>query len=90
MKRSLLIAALAGAAVFAQSQSTQKSDQSAQTQKQAKEETTPQVDPVCGMTIDPKTAEAKYAYKGKTYYFCSKDDQETFVKTPDKFVEKKK
>ena len=88
MTRSLLIAALAVSAVFAQSQSTPKSDQAAPAQKQAKEETTPQVDPVCGMTIDPKTAEGKYVYKGKTYYFCSKDDQETFVKTPDKFVKK--
>ncbi len=90
MTKSFLIATLAVAPVFAQSQSGQKSDQSSQTQKQAKEETTPQRDPVCGMTIDPKTAEGKYVYKGKTYYFCSKEDQQEFAKTPDKYVEKKK
>ena len=90
MIRSFLIAGLTMASVFAQSQSAQKSDQSSQTQKQVKEETTPQKDPVCGMTIDPKTAESKYVYKGKTYYFCSKEDQETFAKNPGKFAGKTK
>lgn len=42
-------------------------------------------DPVCGMVVDTKTAE-KATYKGKTYYFCSKDEKETFEKTPEKFA----
>ena len=29
------------------------------------------IDPVCGMTVDPKTAEHKAEYKGVTYYFCA-------------------
>lgn len=42
-------------------------------------------DPVCSMTVDPKTAE-KSVYKGKTYYFCSKDDKETLEKAPEKYL----
>jgi len=50
-------------------------------QKAAKEA----VDPVCGMTVDPATAE-KATFKGKTYYFCSLDEKKEFEKTPEKFV----
>jgi YHS domain-containing protein len=39
-------------------------------------------DPVCGMEIDPKTAAAKSEYKGKTYYFCNKDEKAEFDKSP--------
>jgi Cu+-exporting ATPase len=90
MKRVLLIAAIAASAAFAQTpnKANEKST-TPQKQAQAKEETTPQTDYVCGMTIDPKTAEAKYAYKGKMYYFCSKDDQQEFAKSPDRYVPKK-
>ena len=41
--------------------------------------------PVCGMNVDPATAQ-KSVYEGKTYYFCSEDDKKTFDATPDKFV----
>jgi YHS domain-containing protein len=44
-------------------------------------------DIVCGMTVDPKTAQ-KADYKGKTYYFCSVDDKNDFLKAPDKFIAK--
>ena len=40
---------------------------------------------VCGMDVDPATA-PKTVFKGKTYYFCSPGDKETFDATPDKFV----
>ena len=43
-------------------------------------------DPVCSMTVDPKTAAGKATYKGKTYYFCSKEDKETFQKSPEKYA----
>ena len=43
-------------------------------------------DPVCDMTVDPKTTTDKADYKGKTYYFCSREDKEAFVKTPEKYV----
>jgi len=45
------------------------------------------IDPVCGMTVDPKTAE-KADYKGKTYYFCSADEKQDFVKSPEKYLQK--
>ena len=45
------------------------------------------VDPVCTMKVDPKTAE-KTVYKGKTYYFCSKEDKAEFDKSPDKYAKK--
>jgi YHS domain-containing protein len=90
MKHVFLIAALASFAACAQAPQKKTDAKPAPTQKQAKEETTPQVDLVCGMTIDPKTADGKYVYKGKTYYFCSKDDQQEFAKSPDKYIAAKK
>jgi Cu+-exporting ATPase len=45
------------------------------------------VDPVCGLTVD-KLPELSYAYKGETYYFCSKADLDKFKKTPDKYSRK--
>lgn len=45
-------------------------------------------DPVCSMTVDPKTAE-KAVYKGETYYFCSKQDKEAFEKSPEKYLDNK-
>src|SRR5438132_8312225 len=38
--------------------------------------------PVCGMDVDPETA-PKSAFKGKTYFFCSADDKQTFSAAPD-------
>jgi len=43
-------------------------------------------DPVCGMIVDPKTAAAKSDYKGKTYYFCSREDKDRFDKAPSQYV----
>lgn len=43
-------------------------------------------DPVCGMTVDPKTAAGQSEYKGQTYYFCSKGCKASFDKNPEKFV----
>ena len=43
-------------------------------------------DPVCSMAVDPKTAADKATYKGKTYYFCSREDKETFNKSPQKYA----
>jgi uncharacterized membrane protein YraQ (UPF0718 family)/YHS domain-containing protein len=43
-------------------------------------------DPVCGMTVDPETANAKSQYRGTTYYFCSAGCQATFDKEPTRFA----
>jgi Cu+-exporting ATPase len=47
-------------------------------------------DLVCGMQIDESKAKTKTVYKGKTYYFCSYSCQESFLNSPDKFIEKEK
>jgi YHS domain-containing protein len=41
--------------------------------------------PVCSMDADPRTAPSS-VYAGKTYYFCSPDDKQTFDATPAKFA----
>jgi YHS domain-containing protein len=43
-------------------------------------------DPVCGMTIDPKTATGKSEYQGKTYYFCSLGCKKEFDRDPEKYL----
>lgn len=43
-------------------------------------------DPVCGMEVTAESAAGKSEYKGKTYYFCSTADKETFDKNPEKYV----
>jgi len=51
----------------------------------AKSETTLK-DPVCGMTVDKKTAAASYEYHGKTYYFCSQSCRDNFAEDPQKYA----
>lgn len=41
--------------------------------------------PVCGMDVDVAKS-PKSLFKGKTYYFCSGEDKETFDAAPDQFV----
>jgi Cu+-exporting ATPase len=43
-------------------------------------------DPVCGMSVDPKTAAGKSEYQGKTYYFCSLGCKKSFDSDPAKYV----
>ena len=44
-------------------------------------------DPVCGMTVDPKSAAAKRVYGGRTFYFCAKGCAEAFDGDPKKYLE---
>jgi YHS domain-containing protein len=74
--KTLLVAGFAASSMVAQDKKTD--------QKPAPKEAT---DVVCGMTVDTKSAE-KTDYKGKTYYFCSVEDKNDFLKAPDKFVAK--
>ncbi len=39
-------------------------------------------DPVCGMTVDPDTAEFRAEHKGTMYHFCSTDCKEEFEANP--------
>ncbi|MBI5902141.1 MAG: YHS domain-containing protein, partial [Deltaproteobacteria bacterium] len=43
-------------------------------------------DPVCGMSVDPKKAAGKSAYKGQDIYFCSMKCKERFDKDPVAFM----
>ncbi|HET7010480.1 MAG TPA: YHS domain-containing protein [Anaerolineales bacterium] len=46
------------------------------------------IDPICGMTVDEKTAQLKSEYQGQTYYFCSPGCKRTFDKEPQKYAGK--
>jgi Cu+-exporting ATPase len=46
------------------------------------------IDPVCGMTVDPKTAAATTEYQGKTYYFCAPGCRAQFQRDPKRYAGK--
>jgi YHS domain-containing protein len=44
--------------------------------------------PICGDTVNPKTAKESWTYKGRKYYFgacCSKKEIAKFKKNPEKY-----
>jgi P-type Cu+ transporter len=43
-------------------------------------------DPICGMTVDPKSAAGKHEYNGHIYYFCSRHCLAKFREDPERFV----
>lgn len=43
-------------------------------------------DPVCGMSVDPHTAEYRSQHAGKEWYFCSSNCQTKFADNPDKYL----
>jgi Cu+-exporting ATPase len=45
-----------------------------------------EVDPVCGMTVQPATAAGSYEYHGKTYYFCATRCRDKFRDDPDYYL----
>ena len=47
------------------------------------------IDPVCGMAIDPTTAEHTGEYKGRRYYFCSGRCRARFDADPAKYLQSK-
>jgi len=46
-----------------------------------------QIDPICGMTVEPETAAAKREYAGKTYYFCGPGCAKAFDLKPEAFAD---
>jgi Cu+-exporting ATPase len=42
-----------------------------------------QIDPVCGMTVNPATAAGSHEHDGKTYYFCSEHCLRKFRANPE-------
>ncbi|BFU92448.1 MAG: Copper-transporting P-type ATPase [Nitrospira sp.] len=49
----------------------------------------PEIDPICGMTVDPAKAAGQYDHKGTTYYFCGTSCLERFRANPDHALSKK-
>jgi Cu+-exporting ATPase len=45
-----------------------------------------EIDPVCGMTVDPHDAAGSAEYRGRTYYFCNPSCLERFKESPETFV----
>src|SRR6185503_6642516 len=45
-----------------------------------------ELDPVCGMTVDPERAAGSFEYQGKTYYFCSTHCVHRFQENPESFL----
>jgi Cu+-exporting ATPase len=56
------------------------------TKETAATPTVEQVDPVCGMTVDPADAAGSHVYRGKTYSFCNPSCLERFAAAPAEFV----
>ncbi|MEO6656207.1 MAG: heavy metal translocating P-type ATPase [Pyrinomonadaceae bacterium] len=46
-----------------------------------------EIDPVCGMSVNPASAAGKYDFDGKPYYFCSTGCLEKFKKDPGSFLD---
>jgi len=44
------------------------------------------IDPVCGMEVDPLSAEFTAQYQGKDYYFCSALCKTRFRQNPEAFL----
>ena len=44
-------------------------------------------DPVCGMDVEPATAEHVTVHEGKTFYFCARRCKETFEADPQRYVD---
>ena len=45
-----------------------------------------EIDPVCGMEVDPQNAAGSYEHGGKTYYFCSLGCLEDFKEDPESYT----
>ena len=47
-----------------------------------------EIDPVCGMSVDPATAKAKVEHGGKTFFFCCTGCATKFEADPQKYLNK--
>ena len=45
-----------------------------------------EIDPVCGMEVEAKDAEAAWEYEGVTYYFCSRGCLIDFREDPGSYL----
>ena len=49
--------------------------------------TTTNIDPVCGMEVDPGKTGLVAIYQGHSYWFCARDCREAFEANPKKYLE---
>ena len=47
------------------------------------------IDPVCGMTVDPKHTHILASYAGCAYYFCAEGCRKAFEANPKKYLKGK-
>lgn len=52
----------------------------------AGEETEPAIDPVCGMTVDPRSARHSVEYRGRRYVFCCPACRRLFEADPEAYL----
>ncbi|MFM8943836.1 MAG: YHS domain-containing protein [Actinomycetota bacterium] len=45
-----------------------------------------EIDPVCGMEVDPDTAQWRTEFGGQTYAFCAKGCLDDFLEDPTRFL----
>ena len=45
-----------------------------------------EIDPVCGMEVDPRSAAGSFEHQGTTYYFCSQGCLEDFKEGPEEYL----
>jgi Cu+-exporting ATPase len=55
----------------------------------AEAESDAQIDPVCGMRVEPATAAGSLDYRGQTYYFCARSCREKFRANPAAYLDRK-
>ena len=56
------------------------------TKQNAEQDATGAKDPVCGMSVDPATAQHKAEHNGSTYYFCCNGCKTKFSADPEKYL----
>jgi len=46
-----------------------------------------EIDPVCGMRVDPAETPHRHAYRSRDYFFCSAGCRDTFAADPEKYLQ---
>src|SRR5262249_36270358 len=49
----------------------------------------PEIDPVCGMSVQPARAAGSHQHEGKTYFFCARGCLEKFKADPSRYLQKR-
>ncbi len=51
--------------------------------------TTTNIDPVCGMKVEPSRTDLVATHQGRSYYFCAEGCCKAFETNPKKYLERK-